>query len=68
MDLFETLLEAIEAYSDAKATYKASMENVRYDRGYFCSKEREACDRAKRQLKEALDEYIRRVVSTKEVG
>lgn len=68
MDPFETLLEAIEAYSDAKAQYKAASENVRYDRGYFCARENQAVISAKKRLKEALDGYISRVVATKEVG
>ncbi len=67
MDTFDVLLEKIEQYSQASAEYKAATERVRYDRGYFCSRERETLDRAKKQLREALDEHIRCVMLSKEV-
>jgi len=68
MDPFESLLEAIEKYSTAKAEYNAATANVRYDRGYFCAHEQQVLITAKKQLKEALDGYVRQVVAAKEVG
>jgi len=67
MDTFKALLEAIEAYSDAKAEYKKVSENVRFDRGYFCAREQGELDRAKKQLREALEAHIRHVMAMKEV-
>lgn len=66
MDTFEALLEAMEAYSDAKAEYKKASQNCVV--GYFLHREREALDRAKKQLKETLDAYVSRVVALKEVS
>lgn len=68
MIAFENLLEAIETYSVANAEYKAAMEKVRYDRGYFCARETQARITAKFRLKEALDEYVRQAIAMKEVG
>lgn len=68
MDPFESLLEAIEQFSAAAAEYKTAAEKVRFDRGYFLHTEIEARDRAKKQLREALDSYIRQIIAAKEVG
>lgn len=61
MDTFEELLEAIEAYSDAKAEYKKASQNCVV--GYFLHREREALTRTKKRLQEALDAHIKSVAT-----
>jgi hypothetical protein len=70
MGAFENLLAAIESYSDAKAEYKAAMENCRYgqDRRSLCTREEQALITAKFKLKECLDFYVRYAVAMKEIG
>lgn len=68
MDTFEDLLAAVEAYSDAKAEYKAASANVRFDRAYFCARENQLVITAKKRLNEALEAHIRKVVAIKEIG
>jgi len=65
MDTFEELLEAIEAYSDANASYKKAREGAR--EAYFFSRESTERDRTKKRLREALDAHIRHVILSKEV-
>jgi hypothetical protein len=67
MDTFEALLEAIEQYAAAAAEYKSIAEKVPYERDYYCHREIAARDRAKMQLKQALDLHIRGTVAMKEV-
>lgn len=67
MDTFEILLEKTEQYAQALSDYKTAADKVAYDRGYFCSREREALDRAKKQLREALAEHIRHETALREV-
>lgn len=66
MDPFENLLASIEAYSVANAEYNKAKEGCRDS--YFLSRESSNRDRTKKQLKEALDEYVRQVIAMKEVG
>lgn len=66
MDTFEALLEAIEAYSDAKAEYKKASQNCVV--GYFLHREREAVDRTKKQLREALEAHIKHVGALREIA
>jgi hypothetical protein len=61
-------MEAIEQYAAASAEYKAIAEKVPYERGYYCHTEIEARDRAKKHLREALDEHIRHTMATKEIS
>lgn len=66
MDTFDELLEAFEAYSDAKAEYNKASETCVV--GYFLHREREARDRAKKRLGEALEAHIKHVTAIKEIG
>lgn len=67
MDTFEILIEAIEQYATAAAEYKAAADKVAYEKAYFCSREADARDSAKKQLREALDAHIRHTMAMKEV-
>lgn len=66
MDTFEDLLAAVEAYSDAKAEYNKAKEGCR--EAYFLHPERERLDHAKKQLREALEAHVQKIVAMKEVG
>jgi hypothetical protein len=61
MDTFEALLEALEAYSDAKAEYKKAKDSCQHSHGYFLHHEREVLDRTKKRLNEALGAHIKAV-------
>jgi hypothetical protein len=68
MDTFDELLEAFEAYSDAKAAYKLVAEKVPYERGYFCHREATAVEKAKKQLRQALEAHIKHVAALREIA
>lgn len=66
MDTFEELLEAIEAYSDAKAAYSKAKEGARS--AYFYGREENERDRTKKRLREALEAHIRHVAAIREIA
>jgi hypothetical protein len=68
MDTFEALLEAIEAYSDANAEYKKAKASCQHSHQYFLHHEREALDRTKKHLKEALEAHIKQVAALREIS
>ena len=66
MDTFEELLEAIEAYSDAKAAYNKAKEGARS--AYFYGREENDRDRTKKRLERALEAHIKYVTALREIS
>lgn len=65
MDTFEDLMEALEAYSDAKAAYNKAKDGARSS--YFYGREENERDRMKKRLKAALEAHIKHVMAVREI-
>lgn len=63
MDTFEKLLEAIEAYSDARAEYKKAKEGCQ--NYYFLDREIERLNSSKDALRHAVAAHVMEVMADK---
>lgn len=53
-----TLLDAFEAYADARRDLREAIAGCREDAGYFCHREYDRRDKTLAALQAALDSYI----------